>query len=288
MKNEVEHVLQVQNKLGEGPRWHVQEQTLYWVDIESDCFYRWTPGTGNLDRFDVGLMVGSLGFRRAGGLVLATRAGFAFWNGTHQRLQMIADPEADKPETRFNDGAVDPQGRFWAGTIGEGFTGTLYRLDPDESVHAIERGVGISNGIGWSPDNSTMYYTDSARKVIYAYDYDAATGRVSNRRDLIQTPDEEGVPDGLAVDREGGIWSARWGGWKVTRYRPDGTVDFEVRLPVSLVTSCTFGGPDLDELYITSAWTELDPEQRQAQPMAGDLFRLKTDVRGQAEPHFAG
>lgn len=288
MVNEVEHVLPVQNKLGEGPLWHAQEQALYWVDIESDCFYRWSPETGKLDSFEVGLPIGALGFRQAGGLVLATRDGFAFWNEADRSLQMIADPEADKPEARFNDGAVDPQGRFLAGTMGQGYTGTLYRLDPDGSVHTLETGVGISNGIGWSPDNATMYYTDSLARVIYAYDYDAATGAISNRRDLIRVPEEEGLPDGLTVDSEGYIWSARWGGWNVTRHAPDGTVDREVRLPVSLITSCTFGGPNLDELYITTAWTDLSPEQRQAQPMAGDLFRLKTDVRGQGEPRFAG
>lgn len=288
MVNEVEHVLSVQNKLGEGPLWHAQEQALYWVDIESDCFYRWSPETGKLDRFEVGLPVGVLGFRQAGGIVLATRDGFAFWSEADRSLQMIADPEADKPEARFNDGAVDPQGRFLAGTMGQGYTGALYRLDPDGSVHTLETAIGISNGIGWSPDNATMYYTDSLASVIYAYDYDVATGALSNRRDLIRVPEEDGLPDGLTVDSEGYIWSARWGGSKITRHASDGSVDRDIQLPVSQITSCTFGGPNLDELYITTAWTGLTLEQREAQPMAGDLFRLKTDVRGQDEPRFAG
>jgi sugar lactone lactonase YvrE len=172
--------------------------------------------------------------------------------------------------------------------MGEGFTGALYRLDPDGSVHTAETGIGISNGIGWSPDNTIMYYTDSLSRTIYAYDYDAATGNISNRRDLIVTPEDDGLPDGLTIDGDGYIWSACWGGWKVTRYAPDGRIDREVRLPAAQITACVFGGPNLDELYITSAWTELDAEQRRSQPLAGDVFRLKTDVRGLAEPHFAG
>ena len=286
--NQVERVLSVKNKLGEGPLWHPEEQALYWVNIEQHCFHRLVPATGQHEIFAVGLPVGALAFRDSGGLVLATRDGFAFWDFRAQALEFIADPEADKPEARFNDGAVDRQGRFWAGTMSAGPTSSLYRLDPDGSVYTMETGVTISNGIGWSPDDKTMYYTDTPLRMIYAYDFDPASGAIENRRPFIRTPDESGLPDGLTIDSEGFIWSARWDGWKVTRYDPAGKVEREIELPVQRPTSCTFGGAELDELYITSAWTGLSWVKRKLQPRAGDLFRIKVDVKGLEEPKFLG
>jgi sugar lactone lactonase YvrE len=163
--SEVEHVLAVQNRLGEGPRWNVDEQALYWVDIENDAFHRFHPAPGAQERCVVGLPVGALGFRAAGGLILATREGFAVWEPETQALRFLADPEAHRPESRFNDGAVDCRGRFWAGTMSVDPTSSLYRLDPDGSVQQMETGLTISNGIGWSPDNRTMYLTDTPRQV---------------------------------------------------------------------------------------------------------------------------
>ncbi len=292
--NQVEHVLTVQNKLGEGPVWSAEEQALYWVDIENNSFFRYFPTTSKYESFDVGVPIGVLALRAAGGLVMATKNGFAFWDPKTQALQFLANPEADKPHTRFNDGAVDSQGRFWAGTmcglseICSAPEGSLYRLDPDGSVSIMETGIFIANGIDWSPDTKIMYFTDSTRHVIYAYDFDPATGAIENRRPFISTPDEIGVPDGLTVDSEGCIWSARWGGWKITRYDPTGKVEREIQLPVQCPTSCAFGGANLDELYITSAWNELSVEQKKNQPYAGDLFRVKTDTKGRVSPKFAG
>jgi sugar lactone lactonase YvrE len=291
--SEVEHVLAAQNKLGEGPVWSSEEQALYWVDIESNCFCRLYPTTGKYEVFDIGIPVGVLALRSSGGLVMATKNGFAFWD-SQQGLRWIADPEAHKPHTRFNDGAVDSQGRFWAGTMCglpemcEEPEGSLYRLDPDGSIHTMETGLKVSNGISWSLDNKRMYLTDSPLHMIYVYDFDAATGAIANRRPFIHTPGEEGMPDGLAVDSEGCIWSARWGGWKITRYDPGGKVERVIQLPVQYPTSCAFGGEHLDELYITSAWTALSAEQRKLQPYAGDLFRVKTASKGLERPKFAG
>jgi sugar lactone lactonase YvrE len=294
MMSEVEHVLAVNNKLGEGPVWSPDEQALYWVDIENSHLYRFYPATGKYEFFDVGVPVGVLAVRASGGLVMATKKGFAFWQPQTQKLRLITDPEADKPHNRFNDGAVDCQGRFWAGTMCEvseirkGGEGSLYRLDADGSIHLMETGLTISNGIGWSPDNKTMYLTDSPQYVIYAYDFDPATGTIANRRPFISTPHDEGMPDGLTVDSKGYIWSALWGGWKIIRYDPSGKVERVIQLPVRHPTSCIFGGPNLDELYITSAWTELGAGYRKNHPLAGDLFRLKMDVKGQVRPKFAG
>jgi sugar lactone lactonase YvrE len=286
--HEVEHILAVGNELGEGPLWSAEEQALYWVDIERGCIHRLYPATGAHEGFDVGLPVSALGLRASGGLVTATRDGFALWDPETQALRFIADPEADEPDARFNDGAVDRQGRFWAGTMSSGPTSSLYRLDPDGSVHRMESGITTSNGIGWSPDNRTLYFTDSPLRVIYAYDFDPATGAIENRRPFVHTPEEEGVPDGLTVDSEGSVWSARWGGWQVTRYDPAGKMEREIRLPVQYPTSCTFGGPRLDELYITSARIKLSEAEREAQSWAGDLFRLRTGVKGLAAPKFLG
>jgi sugar lactone lactonase YvrE len=205
----------------------------------------------------------------------------------------LADPEADRPEMRFNDGAVGPGGRFWAGTMNvnedpEGTDGVLYRLDPDGSVQRMDDGFSLSNGLGWSPDRRTLYFTDTFRRAIYAYDYDPATGAVAGRRPWVEIPEGDGYPDGLTVDAEGGVWSARYGGWKVVRFDPQGRVDREVRLPVAHVTSCILGGPDLTDLYVTTAWEFLTAEQRAAQPQAGDLFRVRVEVPGLPEYEFAG
>lgn len=286
--HQVEHLLAVRNRLGEGPLWHPEEAALYWVDIDGHCFYRLEPNSGEWDRFEAGLPVGALAFREQGGLLLATRDGFAFWDQGEEALRYIVDPEANKPQSRFNDGAVDRSGRFWAGTLGDGDNNHLYRLDPDGSVHMMESGVGISNGIGWSPDDRIMYYTDSPRHTIYAYDYDAASGSIANRRILVHDPEQPGVPDGLTVDQEGFIWSARWGGYCLLRYDPQGKVERKVEIPAECPTSCTFGGPDLDELYITSAWAALGEARMHEQPLAGDLFRLKAPAAGFPEPKFAG
>lgn len=285
---QVEHVLSVQNKLGEGPRWHVGEQALYWVDIESNLIYRWEPDRGEPESYDVGYSVGSFAFRRDGGFVLATTKGFAFWDRTSNSLEFIGNPEEGKADGRINDGVVDRSGRFWAGTLAPGFTSALYRLDPDGSIHMMVPNVGISNGIGWSPDDRTMYYADTSHSTIFAFDYDADTGAISNQRDFVRTTDGPGMPDGLVVDAEGYVWSAQWDGWNIIRYAPDGTIDRVIEFPAARITACTFGGPDLDVLYVTSAWTGLDEKQRAAQPQAGDLFRIKLDVRGTPEPHFAG
>ncbi|MEZ4513126.1 MAG: SMP-30/gluconolactonase/LRE family protein [Chloroflexota bacterium] len=288
---EVEHVFAVRNVLGEGPMWHVGERALYWVDINSGCFYRYTPSRSTVERFDVGVLVGTVVFRQGGGLMLATRDGFASWDFATQRLDFWVDPEAGRPDSRFNDGAVDANGRFWAGTMDTkqgGPVSALYRLDPDGTLHTMQTGITVSNGIAWSPDQRTMYYTDTRTGMIAAYEFDVATGRMGEKRPFAIIPPEAGYPDGHTVDSEGCLWGAHWDGWRITRYDPDGKVMLTIPLPVQRPTSCMFGGPDLTDLYITSAAIGLTTAQRAAQPQAGDLFRIRTTVRGRPEPHFAG
>ncbi len=284
-----ECILPIQNELGEGPRWNVKEQRLYWVDIERCVFHRLEPSSGAVETFPVGLPVGVLAFRAAGGLVLATREGFALWEGAGKPLRPIGDPEPGKPGARFNDGAVDRAGRFWAGTMTEtDASSALYRLDLDLSIHRMEEELTISNGMGWSPDDRTLYHTDTLRHTIYQYDFDLASGEIANRRVFAHDPEEGGVPDGLAVDAQGFIWSARCHGGKIVRYDPQGKVERRIALPTQCPTSVAFGGQHLDELYITTSRALVPAERRAAQPLAGGLFRLETEVRGLPEPEFGG
>lgn len=285
---EAEHHFVVKNELGEGPRWHVQEQALYWVDIERGEIHSltWRDRTHEIHR--LGIPVGCFGFHKDGGLILATADGFGTWS-PQADLEILLDPRTADGEGRFNDGAVDLGGRFWAGTMTpEGFGNRLYRLDRDGSVTCMEQEIGISNGIGWSPDGGTFYFTDSPRKIIYAYDFDVNQGLISNRRKWVHTPDEPGVPDGLAVDQQGCIWSARWDGWKIDRYDPGGERIQELKLPCQRPTSCTFGGEDLSTLIITTARVGLNESQLSAQPLAGDLFRFRPGVKGLETNLFHG
>lgn len=287
----VEHLLHVQNLLGEGPRWVPAEQALYWVDIQNHLIYRYSPASGQHEVFDVGVRVTVLAPRRSGGFIAGTEHGFAVWH-PGRPLEFLVNPEAHRPDIRFNDGAVDSRGRFWAGTMNDKDhtrpDGCLYRLDPDGSVHRMADGFQVYNGTAWSLDQRTMYCTDSGQRIIWAYDFDVETGAISNRRVFARIPESDGVPDGHTLDSEGYLWSTHWGGWKITRFDSTGNPEREVRLPVENVTSCTFGGAQLDELYITTARQGLSTEALSKQPLAGDLFRVKVGVAGLAQPDYAG
>jgi sugar lactone lactonase YvrE len=288
----IERVVTLRAQAGECPIWNIDEQAIYWTDVLDKRFHRYFPEAGVLETFPVDVPVSAIGLRSRGGLILATWNGFTFWDDKKKSLEIFANPPEEQKDSRFNDAAVDRAGRFWAGAWG-GMgnvepTNNLYRLDADGTFHTMEKGIIISNGIGWSPDNKTMYFTDSPRRVIYSYDFDLKTGVIKNRSVFAKLPEEEGEPDGLTVDSEGYIWSARWDGWKITRFNPTGEIDREIKLPVQRPTSCTFGGPDLDELYITTASVGLTEEEQRHQPFAGDLLKTKTEFRGIAEPKFIG
>ncbi len=279
---EIERVLDVTNQLGEGPLWNVAEQAFYWVDILGKKFFKYLPGSNMLETVYLDVTPGCLAFNQAGGLVLATNKGFATWDGA--ALTLLEDNCAYDLPNRFNDGGVDRAGRLWAGTMSNKPENALYRLDTDWSVNVVEMGIFISNGIGWSPDNTVMYYSDSGGAgQVYAYDFDLATGALANRR-IFLPPTEDGArADGLTVDSEGGVWIAFWDGWRVARYDPAGKLITEIKMPVQRPTSCNFGGPDLTDLYITSA--QVDGPQPD-QPLAGALFKIPLDVKGLPEPFF--
>lgn len=287
----VECLLDGRNTLGEGPVWDPERSCLFWTDIRAGNYFSLAPGSepkASARVHPVGVMVGAIGLRAGAGLLLATSEGFAFHDPAgRERPTFIADPEAHLPDTRMNDGAVDPSGRFWAGSMGEG-GGSLYRLDPDLSLRMVDEGFGTPNGIGWSPDGTVMYFTDSDARTIYRYDVDPAGGGIENRRPFVVSSDDDGVPDGLTVDAEGFVWSARWDGWRLERYDPEGSLERVVMMPVQRPTSVAFGGDDLDQLYVTSARIGLTDGELKSQPQAGGLFRLRPGVRGRAEYRFGG
>jgi L-arabinonolactonase len=286
--NEIELVIPTHDECGEGPLWNVTEQALYWVDIEKKLYHRLHPATGVHDIVEVGELLGVLAFRQSGGLVVATDNGYSFFDPLKKKLERIGDPEADKSGTRFNDGKVDRKGRFWAGTLGDVYKNSLYRLDPDQTIHTMETGIDVSNGIGWSPDTKTMYYVDSSPALIYAYDFDLESGTIANRRVFVDHSSGPGVPDGLTVDAQGFIWTAFWGGWCLNRYDPQGKLERTIQLPVECPTSVAFGGPDLEDLYITSACMEIPLAERANRPQDGNLFCIRGLAKGLPEPLFAG
>lgn len=284
----VELVHDAQAQLGEGPVWSRDEAVLYWVDIDLGRVHRFDAVLGSDEHVEVGEPVGAVAPRRGGGLVLALKSGFARideWRGPLRRLAAV---EADRPDTRMNDGACDARGRFWAGTMSTTDTpeqGTLYRLDATGEATPMLGKITISNGIGWSPDNRTMYYADTPTGGIDAFDFDLERGTVANRRRLLDVEPGDGQPDGLVVDREGCLWVALWDGWAVRRYAPDGRLLGMVALPVARVTKCAFGGPSFDQLYITTAQPDAPTPD---QPYAGGLFLATPGVAGLAPTPFAG
>ena len=289
MNLELSTAIQSQNILGEGPWWSAEEQAFYWVDIKATKLLRWDPATKEQKSWAMPAEIGT--FVRASGNrgVVALQNGIAFIDLDNGSITPIVDPEEDKPWNRFNDGKCDRRGRLWVGSMDneeKRTSGTLYRIGVDHSVLPFKSPVGISNGLGWSPDNTVMYYADSPAKHIYAFDYDIETGAATNERVLVDV--DKGVPDGLTVDSEGYIWNAQWGAWRVVRYAPDGSIDFILDVPVAQPTSCCFGGADFKDLYITSASIGLSEEERANQPEAGNVFVARTPVAGLPETKFAG
>ncbi len=285
---EAELALDAHAELGEGPVWDRARRQLIWVDITGSAVHRFDPLSGTDERQSVGQPVGAAALRAAEGLVLALRDGFALLEGS--TLTMIAATEANQPCNRMNDGKVDPAGRFWAGTMAfdaAPAAGSLYRLDPDHRVQTMLNGLTIANGLDWSPDGRTMYFIDSGAAGIDAFDYDLPTGAIANRRRLIEVS-AAGVPDGMTVDASGHLWVALWGAGRVHCYTPDGSLAAVVSLPVTQVTSCAFGGANLDILYMTSAAAGLSAEQLQQQPHAGGVFRCRPGATGRAPGLFRG
>lgn len=273
--------------LGEGPIWDVREQAFYWTDIRSRLVRRYDWASGRVEAWTLPEMVGSLAVRERGGLLLAMRPSVSLFDPATGKLEIIAAPEADQPNMRFNDGKCDRQGRFWAGTMDDESrtpSGTLYRIDERGCVPKLG-GIKTPNSLCWSPDGTTMYFADSRTQVINAYPYDVHTGEIGAAREFHRV-EPPAIPDGATVDAEGYLWVAYYRGGRVTRVAPDGRVDRAIELPVTQVTSCQFVGPNLDVLFITTANQRMTPEQLAAAPLAGALFAVEAGARGLPEARY--
>jgi sugar lactone lactonase YvrE len=280
--------------LGEGPYWDSRERILYWIDIRGKALHAFDPAAASDRTVGLAKAPGAVvGRRSAGGsLLMAWEDGFAFVDPWTGEATPIIDPEADRPGNRFNDGKCDPAGRFWAGSMDDaekGNTGALYRFGPGLGCERVLDGVGISNGLAWSPDGGTMYYIDSPTRRVDAFDFDAETGAVSRRRTAFEIPKGMGFPDGMTIDEEGMLWVALWMGWGLGRWDPrSGRLLGRIELPVARTSSCAFGGEGLDRLFITTASIGLDPAKEGLQPHAGGLFVCDPGVRGAASVPFSG
>lgn len=289
----IECVVEAKNKLGEGVIWNPAEQAVYWCDNLESSIQRYDPATGEHRVWDMPEEVGCIVFREQGGICAAMKSGFAFiLDLDGPEIEYITDPEPGMDDNRLNDGKCDRAGRFWCGSMDATLrnpAGALYRLDPDLSCHRMDEGFICSNGTAWSPDNRVMYFSDSRGESLYAYDFDFASGAVGNRRILVDTTDKPYRIDGATVDRDGYYWCAEVHDWCIGKYSPDGTQIDRIRLPVRQPTMCTFGGADLDILYVTSATQFLEPGEAQEQPLAGSLFAIHgTGAVGLPEPFFKG
>ncbi|MDZ5696528.1 SMP-30/gluconolactonase/LRE family protein [Chelativorans sp. M5D2P16] len=290
----IDVVVDVKTTLGEGPLWDVEQERLYWIDSFDGRVFRATADGREIRAWDVPMKIGSMALRKDGeGAIVSLARGFHTLDFKTGAVELIHDPEPDLSTNRLNDGKVDRQGRFFAGsmdTMEEGPSGALYRLDPDFTVTRIDSGIICSNGPCWSPDGDTFYFADTWTGEIWAYDYDQRTGNVSNRRTFTKVDTSNGgAADGSTVDSEGCLWNALVYDGKIVRYTPDGAVERVIEMPVKKVTSVMFGGPNLDILYVTSMAKPPLPRFPGDGVLRGSLFAITgLGIRGVAEPRFAG
>ncbi|MEZ5647530.1 MAG: SMP-30/gluconolactonase/LRE family protein [Alphaproteobacteria bacterium] len=288
---EVRCVLDIRAELGECPVWCVRDQVLWWVDILKPALNRFNPKTGLNDSWPMPEDIGCFALREQGGVVAALRSGFHFVDVETGEVTKIVDPDLHRPHTRFNDGKCDPQGRFWAGTLYElkdKPAAALYRLDPDGTTRRMAGEVVTANGLAFSTQDKRMYWSDSRAQKVWIFDYDDATGGISNRRIFLEFKPDEGRPDGAAIDTEGCYWSALYEGNRIARFKPSGQLDYTIPMPVRCPTMIAFGGEDFKTLYITSLRENRSPDELKTFPQSGSIFAVRVDVPGLPEPRFRG
>jgi len=292
--SEFSRVLPASAKLGEGPCWDPAAQCLWWLDILGHEIHRFDPATGADQLWRTPQAPGSLAFDARGGLLLAMGDGFYHFDSANGSFSPLVMAEPDMPETRMNDGRTDRQGRFWCGSVFEVDgappqpAGALYRLDADLSCRKMAKSIGCSNGLAWSPDGRVMYHTDSHTPLIWAWDYDPATGAIERRRIFVDLTDINAVADGATVDADGCYWVALPFSSLVHRYDPSGRLVRSLATPVDAPTCCEFGGEDLDILYVTTATLGRPSEQLADQPWAGSLLAIDVGVKGLAAAAWGG
>jgi sugar lactone lactonase YvrE len=293
-------LVDAKDSLGEGCCWDAGAGVVWWLDIARPSrIHRLHPATGEHRVWYSSLLLTALALRNSDGLILGGEDGVYDFDPATGAITPFAKPEDDRPQNRFNDGACDPQGRLWIGTMHQNIgpmgedlpipadTGALFRVDGKGRSQRFEDHVGVSNGPCWSPDGQTFYFSDSKNSVIYAYDFEASLGGISNRRVLNDTKDH-GYPDGATVDAEGFIWSARWDGGCVLRIDPKGRLDRVIAMPAQRPTCVCFGGANLDVMYVTSSRAHLAAESLARHPLQGGLFCFNPGVKGTPKHHFAG
>lgn len=281
-------------QLGEGPVWDKKNKTILWVDILNGEIHQLYTDKKEHTITKIGNKISSLVLKSSGGMIGTFENGFAEIDLLNNKIHYIKKVEENLSNNRFNDGKCDPAGRFWAGTMDEvnGIegAGNLYAMEANYAVSLKVKNVSCSNGLAWSPDCSTFYFIDTPTRRINAYDYDMVTGMISNERVIFDIPEQDGYPDGMTIDTDGMLWIAHWDGWKISRWDPStGKQLFRVLLPVSRITSCTFGGDKMDEIYITSAAVGLSKKDLIEQPLAGSLFVIKNSgFKGISAYEFPG
>ena len=294
MQADIRCVVAAADILGEVPLWCQKTNLLWWIDVRRAVLQSYDPVSGRhlARRVQEGMLIGSIALREQGGLLLATNTGFYNYDpSSGQAPEFLFHPEADKPQNRLNDGKCDRRGRFWVGSMLDAQRlpeGTLYRLTPNLNCQAMMGEIVVPNSIAWSPDDRTMYFADTHRQLIWAFDFDIDDGVISNRRVFKDWTHQLGRPDGATVDAEGYLWNAMVATGQLVRHAPDGSVDRVIQLPVTNPTCPAFGGIKLDTLFVTSHSQRLSGEQLAAEPMAGGLFALDVGVKGLPEPRFRG
>jgi sugar lactone lactonase YvrE len=283
---DVRCVVQASDRLGEGPIWSPLEGRLYWFDIKGLRLAWYEPATDARGHFALPLRASAAAPRAKGGLIVATEKGLAHVDPNAETIEIV-EPHDLGEGFRSNDGKIDLSGRFWWSSMdddGGKRPGAVFVSTPNGVTRKALAGIHIANTLSVSPDGQVIYVADSARKAIYAHQ----TADLKQVREFANTRDQPASPDGSAVDVDGYLWNAQWGGSRIVRYAPDGAIDRIVSMPVSQPTSCAFGGPDLTTLYVTSAWDELSPRARAAEPLAGGLFAFEPGVKGLALPLYQG
>jgi len=290
MNYHVEKLAAEEALVGEGPVWDVESQSLYWVDIQGGRFWNFDPATGENKLIHSGYNVAGVNRNRGGSLTVGTWEGVQLWDSDDNYRWLFQGEHEERP-FKLNDLIVGPDGSLYGGSAHLDSC-TLFRFNTDGSVEIIDDGLDLCNGMGFSPDLSTFYSTDSPRHEIYKWDYDQSTRKISNKRVFAKIPSDLGIPDGMTVDAEGYVWSAIWYGGTVVRIDPDGKEERRVEFPAAQTSSAMFGGKDLNELYVTSATSGTGSTERTGWEPAGfdmnsyrggDLYRVKLDIQGKPE-----